>query len=321
MQRAGFWVLLFLAVSCSPKITVNLIESLPPVEWRNSGILDVDDSIPSNAHIVGSFVAESNNSNYRLMYYNISKRAHGIGSNVIKLDSVYSAPFEGFSGKSELSGYMLYIDNTDSLSFIWSSAKGLTGTNSMGTIPSPYKFEFNLGSAGEPLYAMDVFPFGVMDIAYEGTSSLEELNSRCFDVLVTPALSAEFVFHINANIALVSYLGCSQAKVTYFDPFSELPTGKESLYMFDFIAGARVSYLRNDYMCCYSQALFGITTHTPGDYWRYNEYADKRFGWQVTALGFSFGKRLFGTVEFGWGSEYCAIGLVTGSRFGIGYRF
>lgn len=321
MRRATFCVLLILTVSCSPKIAVSISESFPAIGWKEySGVMDVKDSIPANAQIIGSFVAESNNSNYRLMYLKISEKAREAGGNVVKLDSIYYAPFEGFSGKSRLYGDILHIDNTDPLAFIWEPSN--TGdVLHLNTKPSPYKYELSIGSAGEPYYAMDVFPFGVMDIWYHGTGSLEMLNSECYDVLVTPTASVEFAYHINANFAIIGSFGCSQARVTYYDPFTESPKSKEELYMFDLLAGLRLSYYRNDFLCCYSQLQFGATAHTPGTYWNYNEYANSRFGWQVTALGLSFGKRLFGSLEFGWGSEYCAIGLVTGSRIGIGYKF
>ena len=216
MRRATFCVFFILTVSCSPKIAVSISESFPAIGWKEySGVMDVKDSIPANALRIGSFVAESNNSNYRLMYLNISDKAREAGGNVVKLDSIYYAPFEGFSGKSRLYGDILHIDNTDPLAFIWEPFNTGDGLH-LNTKPSPYKYELSIGSAGEPYYAMDVFPFGVMDIWYHGTGSLEMLNSECYDVLITPTASAEFAYHINANFAIIGSFGCSQARVTYY---------------------------------------------------------------------------------------------------------
>ena len=90
--------------------------------------------------------------------------------------------------------------------------------------------------------------------------------------------------------------------------------------MFDMLAGLRYKYVHEKNMSIYSQLMFGATFQSKGEYWNRNSFAEKHFGWQVTGIGVTFGSRIYGFTELGWGSEYVAI-LVPGCRVGVGIKF
>ncbi len=183
------------------------------------------------------------------------------------------------------------------------------------------KCELNVGLGGEALFATDEFLFGVMDVDYRGPGTVGGMYSGCYDVDISATLSLDWAYNLDKRWSVVGSFGGNRVKARYFDPFSGLETGRETTYMLDILAGMRYRYMHKEKVSMYSQLQFGVSLNTKGDYWSRNSVSSNHFGWQITAFGISFGSSLFGVCELGWGSEYVAVGIVTGMRLGVGYKF
>ena len=183
------------------------------------------------------------------------------------------------------------------------------------------RWEVNAGIGGEALFATHEFTLGVMDIWYSGPNTVVDMYGDCYNVDISPTVSIEGVYNLNKRWAIVGSIGGNKVDASFFNPYTDAKIGSETTYMFDILAGARYRYVHQSNMSVYSQLQFGTTFHTKGDYWSRNSQSQNHFGWQVTALGITYGSRLYVFGEFGWGTEYVAIGLITGGRFGVGYKF
>ena len=186
---------------------------------------------------------------------------------------------------------------------------------------NPYRLEMNVGIGGEALFASEEFLLGIMDYWYEGPESVREMHAGCYDARISNTYSLEAAYELSIKWSMVGSFGTNRVSATFFSPYSGKELFSETDYYFDILLGPRYYWSRQSWYSAYSQAQFGATFHGPGEYWNRNKTAQSHFGFQITALGFTLGERLYAVGEFGWGTEYFAIGLITGFRFGIGYRF
>ena len=182
------------------------------------------------------------------------------------------------------------------------------------------KWEVNVGIGGEAEFATEEFLIGVMDVWYGEPSSVKEMHRGSYDVSIWPTISINGVYNLDRVWAIVGSFGLNIVKAEYFNPYTDVSTGKETTFMFDMLAGLRYKYVHEKNMSIYSQLMFGATFHSKGEYWNRNSFAEKHFGWQVTGIGVTFGSRIYGFTELGWGSEYVAI-VVPGCRVGVGIKF
>lgn len=63
----------------------------------------------------------------------------------------------------------------------------------------------------------------------------------------------------------------------------------------------------------------GANIRGKGHYWKLNKRG-RNVGFQVTGIGATIGNRVYALAELGWGSEYFAVGIVTGVRLGVGFK-
>lgn len=208
-----------------------------------------------------------------------------------------------------------YSSPSDSL------AGGRSSSQILFSEEPPHRFELNLGLGGEAYFASEEFMMGVMDVWYYGPSSVAEMYHYCYDVKISPTLSMGWAYNIHNRLAVVGSFGCNRVNAQYFNPFTNEEISREMCYRFDILVGARVYWTFEKAFACYSQIQLGVTFHSPGDYWSRNELSQKHNGFQLTAIGLSMGNHLFCFGELGWGTEYFAIGLITGIRVGAGLKF
>ncbi len=188
------------------------------------------------------------------------------------------------------------------------------------------QFEITFGFGGAPLVSFYEYPVGAEILSYEGPHSAQEMYDRCYDASYSMAYSLEFAYHMFDRWDLCSSMGLVTASVDRFDPFTDQKLNHEDLYTVDFQVGARRYHKIKDSFRFYSQATIGASFYSNSDFWDIpREYSDskipKHLAFQITALGLSFGHNMIGSVELGWGTEYIAIGLVSGIRMSLGYRF
>ena len=302
-----------LLASCSPQVSVNIINQRPPLE--GDGIVGfvyaAKDSV-ANAEMVGEINVTPRHKNL-LLPYSIStikaaNEARNIGGNVIRITSQDNL----LKGKS-FSGNILYAEDTGNLRFFQQY-------KSWRTIPKK-RFEINAGIGGEALIAASEFTLGVMDVWYFGPESVTDMYLGCYDADISATVSLELAYYLNDRWAIVGSFGGNRVNATYFNPYTGAALNRETLYSFDIMAGARLQYVSKKLITVYSQLQFGLAFHTPGDYWSRNTMAQKKLAFQFTPVGVTFGSNLYGFGEFGWGTEYVAIGIITGARVGVGYRF
>ena len=148
-----------------------------------------------------------------------------------------------------------------------------------------------------------------------------EMYNGCYDAEISPTVSVEWAYNLNRFWSVVGSLGGNRVRASYFDPFNNALLNSETAYMFDVLAGVRYRWEHSKNFSLYSQLQLGGTFNTPAEYWSRNKTSQSHIGFQITGLGLTFGSRLFGLAEFGWGTEYFGVAVVTGARVGLGYKF
>ena len=307
-----------LLASCSPQVSVNIINQRPPLEGEGVvGFVYAErDSVP-NAEMVGEINVTPGLSNLMLPY-NIStikaaKEARKIGGNVIRITSQ-----DNLLKGNSFTGDILYAEDTGNLRFFQQY-------RSWRSIPKK-RFEINAGIGGEALIATNEFLLGVMDRWYYGPESVTDMYLGCYDANISTTVSLEWAYYLNNRWAIVGSFGGNRVNATYFNPYTGAELNRETLYSFDIMAGARIRWYVSEnvsekFVTVYSQVQLGLAFHTPGEYWSRNSMAQNKWAYQLTPVGVTFGSNLYGFGEFGWGTEYIAIGIITGARVGVGYRF
>ena len=318
-----------LLASCSPRVYVDITNSREPRKERSAvAVLNEETEPPVEAELLGDLSVERGYSDEVIIIPGgafvawfsqeplprAKEEVRRAGGNVLKLKKANKD--WGF-GYQYIEGQVYYLDGMDG-----KSLRKMSTLNIKRYPDYPLKkFDINIGLGGETFYATNEFLLGVMDVWYEGPNSVKSMYANCYDVTISPTLSIEWAYNLNKQWAVVGSVGVNRAQASYFDPFTDAELRHETLYGYDILAGARYHYVRKQNYSLYSQVMLGATFHTKGEYWKHNELANNHFGWQITGLGITGGNRLYGFGEFGWGTEYVAIGMITGMRFGFGYRF
>ena len=290
-------------------------------------LLSVETPAPADAEVLGELSVDDKRLFAETGKYTViqeaAKETGKAGGNVLNLTEITSGGRNALSGTT-LSGEILYVANPDTLNYYrtynFRSIPVLDAFRSEAYFKMR-RWEVNAGIGGEALFATHEFTLGVMDIWYSGPNTVVDMYGDCYNVDISPTVSIEGVYNLNKRWAIVGSIGGNKVDASFFNPYTDAKIGSETTYMFDILAGARYRYVHQSNMSVYSQLQFGTTFHTKGDYWSRNSQSQNHFGWQVTALGITYGSRLYVFGEFGWGTEYVAIGLITGGRFGVGYKF
>ena len=183
--------------------------------------------------------------------------------------------------------------------------------------PLKYKgprFEINFGLGSLPFYSTEESSSNRKS-HYAGAypASLGELYHDCYDVHISPTFSTEWAYFLNGRWSLVGSLGFNQARASFFDPHTDACLKSETAYCFDILAGLRLYHRHLSHLNIFSQLMFGAVFHTGGEYLS-NNPAVKTFGWQITPIGLSYGSRVYGLMEAGWGTEYLGIRIGAGIK-------
>lgn len=318
-----FYLLLFpllLAVSCEPKVFLNIENPRTPLgEHETVAVLNERTEAPDSAEYIGSVMVESQNS-YFVKKERATKEARKAGGNILKINSIYDQyPFETayvYEMKGALSADIFYAAPGSAFENVYKKA-----VNNPVPQFDMRKFEINVGIGGEALYASEEFLVGVMDVWYSGPETATEMYNGCYDAEISPTVSVEWAYNLNRFWSVVGSLGGNRVRASYFDPFNNALLNSETAYMFDVLAGVRYRWKHSKNFSLYSQLQLGGTFNTPAEYWSRNKMSQSHIGFQITGLGLTFGSRLFGLAEFGWGTEYFGVAVVTGARVGLGYKF
>ena len=322
-----FYLLLFpllLAVSCEPKVFLNIENPRTPLgEHETIAVMNERTEAPDSVEYIGNVRVQTHYSyllggTFRTKHI-AKEETRKAGGNIMKINYIYEH-FPFYFG-------FLY-DKDEVAADIYYAAPGSAFENVYKTAvnnPVPQfdmrKFEINVGIGGEALYASEEFLVGVMDVRYSGPETATEMYNGCYDAEISPTVSVEWAYNLNRFWSVVGSLGGSRVRASYFDPFNNAFLNSETAYMFDVLAGIRYRWEHSKNFSLYSQLQLGGTFNTPAEYWSRNEMAQNHFGFQITGLGLTFGSRLFGLAEFGWGTEYFGVAVVTGARVGLGYKF
>ena len=188
------------------------------------------------------------------------------------------------------------------------------------------RFEIIVGCGIAPIAAYYDTGIGVMDIWYHGPESVQEMYDRCYDATYSPTYSVELAYHLKKRWDICANLGYSTVSVDHFDPFTNQKLNHEDLFTIDTQLGVRRYHVIKNSFRMYSQVTVGVNINSNSDFWDLLlKYEDSKIpenlGFQITGLGLAFGKKLFGSFEIGWGTEYVILGLLPGMKAGIGYRF
>lgn len=191
------------------------------------------------------------------------------------------------------------------------------------------RFEIIAGCGIASIAAYYNTGIGAMDFWYYGPESVQEMYDRCYDAIYSPTYSVELAYHLKKRWDICANLGYSTVSVDHFDPFTNQKLYHEDLFTIDAQLGARRYHVIKDSFRMYTQITVGVNINSNSDFWdipiKYdydgNPLFPKKLGLQITGLGLAFGKKLFGSFEIGWGTEYIMLGVLPGMKAGIGYRF
>ena len=188
------------------------------------------------------------------------------------------------------------------------------------------RFEIIVGYGIVPIAAYYDTGIGAMDILYHGPESAQEMYDRCYDATYSPTYSVELAYHLKKRWDICANLGYSTVSVDRFDPFTDQKLNHEDMFTIDAQLGARRYHVIKNSFRMYSQVTIGVNINNNPDYFNLllkyrGSKIPEKLGFQITGLGLAFGKKLFGSFEIGWGTEYIILGLLPGMKAGIGYRF
>ena len=187
--------------------------------------------------------------------------------------------------------------------------------------PIDNKYEIIAGLGIVPIESWYDTGFGVTDVWYYGPESVQDMYDGCYDATYSPTYSVEFAYHLKERWDLCASMGFATVSVDHFDPFTNDKLNHEDLLAFDLQVGARRYHSSKSSFRMYSQLTVGARFLSKSDFWYNKTPANRNLAFQVTALGLTFGKTVFASAEFGWGTDYMAFGLIPGIKLGLGYRF
>ena len=188
------------------------------------------------------------------------------------------------------------------------------------------RFEVIVGCGIAPIAAFYDTGIGAMDFWFHGPESVQEMYDRCYDATYSPTYSVELAYHLKKRWDICANLGYSTVSVDRFDPFTNQKLNHEDLFTIDAQLGVRRYHVIKNSFRMYTQVTVGVNINSNSDFWDLLlKYEDskipEKLGFQITGLGLAFGKKMFGSFEIGWGTEYIAFGVIPGMKAGIGYRF
>lgn len=191
------------------------------------------------------------------------------------------------------------------------------------------RFEIIVGCGIAPIAAYYDTGIGAMEVWNHGPGSVQEMYDRCYDATYSPTYSIELAYHLKKRWDICANLGYSTVSVDHFDPFTNQKLNHEDLSTIDAQLGVRRYHMIKNSFRMYTQVTVGVNINSNSDFWdipiKYGYDGDypipQKLGFQITGLGVAFGKKLFGSFEVGWGTEYVILGLLPGMKAGIGYRF
>ena len=165
-----------------------------------------------------------------------------------------------------------------------------------------------------------------MDYCHSGPETLQQLYDQCYDASYSMTYSCEFAYHIKNRWDLCASMGYATVTVDHFDPFSNEKLNHEDLFTFDIQVGARRYYVAKRAVRLYSQITLGACFMSKSDFWdqliKYGDpFTPKNLAFQVTGMGITVGKKVIGSLELGWGTDYMQLGILPGFKLGLGYRF
>ncbi len=162
--------------------------------------------------------------------------------------------------------------------------------------------------------------FGGYDFSYMKKNDLHNspsLNDTYFDASTyeieksSLAWSLNYAYNFNKTIALgavFSYEGGSQS---FYRRSDNSLINKENKNILTTMAVFRASWLNRKFIRMYSQIGAGASYSMEGNF----KYPIDHFAFQISPVGISVGKQLYGHLELGVGTVYM------GFNIGIGYRF
>lgn len=194
--------------------------------------------------------------------------------------------------------------------FIAVSVFGFSQTETKPKKPfKSHEVHFNLG---DPTYAF----MRIYDYYYDYNLGNSWLRTDAYEKwsVYTPAITAGYLyrplkwFWVGGDISYMTRVDL------YHDIITDDRLGKSETHLFSISPYVRFSYLNREKVNLYSGVGLGIL-HYFETYYNSNGFGyQSELGFQVTFIGVSFGKALFGSAELGVGYK----GIF---NMGIGYRF
>ncbi len=223
--------LLFICAACStPRVCVSLNGKKASYPTNNQvGVLGVDAPTPADAEVLGELsvndirIYEQGGQNAVL--YQASREALIAGGNVLNLTEMTN----GF--KTKIVGEILSVANPDTLEFLRDYRFNPIRPKSSFKMN---KWEVNVGIGGEAEFATEEFLIGVMDVWYGEPSSVKDMHRGSYDVSIWPTISINGVYNLDREWAIVGSFGLNIVKAEYFNPYTDVSTGKETTFM-DFV--------------------------------------------------------------------------------------
>lgn len=182
------------------------------------------------------------------------------------------------------------------------------------------RFNINVAISGAPLYAFYDASYG-MEHFYDAPEVMESIYTGNIKSRTFGTYSVDAAYRLGKRWAVLLNVGYSLMKADYYDPATHDFIRNETDNIFSILAGGRFYWKDKPKHKIYSSLYLGLMLHNRSlDYWEASEYPNQLLGWQVTFLGWQFGrKRIYGLIELGVGE--LSMGVPMGMRVGVGYRF
>ncbi len=127
----------------------------------------------------------------------------------------------------------------------------------------------------------------------------------------TLAWSLNYAYNFNSKIALGATFSYEGGSNSFYRRSDNSLINKESKNILSTLVNFRATWLNRKFIRMYSLIGAGAAYSMEGDF----KYPIDHLAFQLTPVGISFGKQLYGHVELGFGTVFM------GANVGIGYRF
>lgn len=203
----------------------------------------------------------------------------------------------------------------------WTMLAGEPGKARDMREPAEFDYEVRLGWAGIPLMDAVMFydgysPFAVYDVSWYHPTSMESIyRGYRGPGYMTGIISAEVDFNFKRWFALTLGLGFNGMYQDVYDTMTGRKAGCNRGVSVSVLPEARFNWLNRGMVRMYSSAGLGIVLGVQ----RNVDYGNSNFvlypAVQFTPAGISVGRRVYGFVECGVGTQF------TGGMAGVGVRF